>query len=136
MQYLVSWGLKIKSEPAIINARVLPTPQVQYHQTSKQQGLLTPQNGVWNLVGQKVCAGAELGSWAVVCFCPQRNMGPPAIEAFVKELCSSAIESGVISSVFVLSVDDRPQPQSSGHVREFQHRRRRVDSSRGFHQGW
>jgi hypothetical protein len=87
--------LKIKSEPHVVNARVLPVPQVQYHQTSKQQGLLTPQNGVWNLVGQKVCAGAELGSWSVVCFCPQRNMQMNAIEAYVKELCNTAVDSGV-----------------------------------------
>jgi len=93
--YLNEWGLKIKPEPATITARVLPTPQVQYHQTSKQQGLLTPQNGVWNLVGQKVCAGAELGSWAVVCFAPQRNMQQAAIETFVKELCNTATDSGV-----------------------------------------
>ena len=78
-----------------MNARVLPVPQVQYHQTSKQQGLLTPVNGVWNLVGQKVCAGAELGSWAVVCFAPQRNMAMVGIEAFVKELCNTAVDSGV-----------------------------------------
>jgi hypothetical protein len=123
--------LKIKSEPAIINARVLPTPQVQYHQSSKQQGLLTPQNGVWNLVGQKVCAGAELGSWAVVCFCPQRNMGSPAIEAFVKELCT-----GVPSSLSSLIIDDCSQSQSSCHVCKLQHRWRRVDPSRGVHQGW
>jgi Mid domain of argonaute len=89
--------LEIKCEPAVINARVLPTPQVQYHQTSKSQGLLTPQNGVWNLVGQKVCAGAELGSWAVVCFAPQRNMSMAAIEAFIKELCNSAVDSGVLT---------------------------------------
>lgn len=87
--------MKIKSEPAVINARILPTPQVQYHQTTKSEGLLTPQNGVWNLVGQKVCAGAELGSWAVVCFAPTRNMPMPSIVAFVKELCNSAVDTGV-----------------------------------------
>jgi len=89
----------VKSEPLAVNARLLPTPQVQYHQTSKGQGLLTPQNGVWNLIGQKVCAGAELGSWAVICFCPQRNMPPAAIEAYVKELCHTATDSGVHSHV-------------------------------------
>jgi len=98
-QYLMDWGLRVSSEPTVIQARVLPTPQVQYHQTSKQQGLLTPQNGVWNLVGQKVCAGAELGSWALVCFCPQRSMAMQGIEFFVKELCNAAVDSGVRSIV-------------------------------------
>jgi len=81
----------------VVQARVLPPPQVQYHQTSKQQGLLTPVNGVWNLIGQKVCAGAELGSWAVVSFVPQRGMSMPSLEAFVKELCNAAVDSGVRS---------------------------------------
>jgi hypothetical protein len=77
-----------------IQARVLPVPQVQYHQGSKGGGLLTPQNGVWNLIGQKVCAGAELGSWAVVCFAPMRNMPVSSVEAFIKELCNSCADSG------------------------------------------
>ena len=62
---------------------------------------------MWNLVGQKVCAGAELGSWAVVCFAPTRNMPMPSIVAFVKELCNSAVDSGVpnIVGAFELMVD-------------------------------
>ena len=122
--------MEIKSEPAVITARVLPTPQVQYHQNSKSQGLLTPQNGVWNLVGQKVCAGAELGSWAVVCFAPQRSMMMSAIEAFVKELCNSAVDSGVSSPlIHLLIVDDCSQSSSSYHVRQFEHCRCRIESS-------
>ena len=122
--------MEIKSEPAVINARVLPTPQVQYHQNSKSQGLLTPQNGVWNLLGQKVCAGAELGSWAIVCFAPQRNMTMPAIEAFVKELCNSAVDSGVLSPlVYLLIVDDCSQSSSPHHVCQFEHCPCRVESS-------
>jgi eukaryotic translation initiation factor 2C len=115
----MEWGIKIKSEPATINARVLPTPQVQYHQTSKQQGLLTPQNGVWNLVGQKVCAGAELGSWAVVCFAPQRNMQMSAIETFIKELCNTATDSGVAQQFISLTLDDCSQSQPSNDVCQF-----------------
>jgi Mid domain of argonaute/Argonaute linker 2 domain len=94
-KYLNEWGLKIKSEPIMVEARVLPTPQIQYHQTSKQQGLLTPQNGTWNLIGQKLCAGAELVSWSVICFSPQRSMQLASIEAFVRELCNTAVDCGV-----------------------------------------
>jgi len=102
-QYLKDWGIEIANQPATITARVLPIPQVQYHQNSRFQGLLTPVHGVWNLVGQKVCAGAELGSWAVVCFAPHRSMPQPSIDAFVKEFCNSAVDSGVISPWFCFS---------------------------------
>ena len=103
-QYLKDWGLEIKNEPATIPARVLPTPQVQYHKNSKFQGLLTPVHGVWNLVGQKVCAGAELGSWAVVCFAPHRSMPQPTIAAFIKEFCNAAVDCGVTSPLFSFHV--------------------------------
>ena len=109
--------MEIKSEPTVIHARVLPTPQVQYHHSSKTQGLLTPQNGVWNLLGQKVCAGAELGSWAIVCFAAQRNMTISAIEVFVKELCNSATDSGVLPLLLPFpNVDDCSQSGSPHHV--------------------
>ena len=136
-QYLKDWGLQIKNEPAIITARVLPTPQVQYHKNSKFQGLLTPVHGVWNLVGQKVCAGAELGSWAVVCFAPHRSMPQATIAAFIKEFCNAAVDSGVMSPLFCFHVpviDGCSQSQSSRHVRQFQYRWRRVVSPRSFHE--
>jgi Mid domain of argonaute len=89
-----------------MEARVLPTPQIQYHQTSKLQGALTPQNGVWNLVGQKVCAGADLGSWAVVCFSTQHSLPEPSIGAFIREFCNAAVDCGVLFLKVELTVDD------------------------------
>jgi hypothetical protein len=121
LEYLLDWGLKVSSEPATIQARVLPTPQIQYHHTSKLQGLLTPTNGTWNLVGQKVCAGAELGSWSIVCFCPQRVITVQGIEFFVKELCNAAVDSGVLSLMTTITLDDRPESQSTDYVCELSH---------------
>ena len=52
------------------------------------------------MVGQKVCAGAELGSWAVVCFASARFVSVTAIEAFIKEFCNCAANSGVTIVVY------------------------------------
>ena|ERR1700721_3774201 len=117
-KYLNEWGLKIKSDPTIVEARVLPTPQVQYHQTSKQQGLLTPQNGTWNLVGQKLSTGAELASWSIVCFSAQRMMPIPGIEIFIKEICNAVVDCGVLSEMveIVYEVDDCEESKSPDYV--------------------
>ncbi|KAI7870721.1 Piwi domain-containing protein [Spinellus fusiger] len=90
--YLQQFGLNVKPEMALINARVLPVPQISYH-ASSQEATFAPQGGAWNLRGKKVAQGAVLGSWSVVNFANQVPL--PAIQRFIRELCQTFIDTGL-----------------------------------------
>ncbi|KAG1256210.1 hypothetical protein G6F68_009881 [Rhizopus microsporus] len=90
--YIQQFGMSIKPEMAVINARVLPTPKISYHPSS-QEAEFAPQGGAWNLRGKKVAQGATLGSWAVVNFAGAVPM--PAIQRFVRELTQTFADTGL-----------------------------------------
>ncbi|RIB21172.1 hypothetical protein C2G38_2177379 [Gigaspora rosea] len=46
---------------AVVNARVLPTPTLQHHQSSRE-AFFSPRDGSWNLRDKKVATGATLGN--------------------------------------------------------------------------
>ncbi|CAO0794814.1 unnamed protein product [Mucor circinelloides] len=101
--YMQQFGMAVKPEMAVINARVLPTPKISYHPSS-QEAEFAPQGGAWNLRGKKVAQGATLGSWSVVNFAGAVPM--PAIQRFIRELCQTFADTG-------LNVVNRQPPVSS-----------------------
>lgn len=91
--YIQQFGMTVKPEMSMINARVLPVPQISYSQATPD-GTFQPQGGAWNLRGKKVAHGAVLGSWSVVNFHSQIPM--PAIQRFIRELCQTFIDTGLV----------------------------------------
>ncbi|KAG2198826.1 hypothetical protein INT47_000742 [Mucor saturninus] len=90
--YMQQFGMAVKPEMSVINARVLPTPKISYH-SSSQEAEFAPQAGAWNLRGKKVAQGATLGSWSVVNFAGAVPM--PAIQRFIRELCQTFADTGM-----------------------------------------
>ncbi|OBZ91340.1 Protein argonaute 1 [Choanephora cucurbitarum] len=90
--YMQQFGMAVKPEMAVVNARVLPTPKISYH-ASSQEAEFAPQGGAWNLRGKKVAQGATLGSWSIVNFAGSVPM--PAIQKFVREMCQTFIDTGL-----------------------------------------
>lgn len=99
--YLQQCGMTVKPEMAVVNARVLATPQISYSNATPD-GTFAPQGGAWNLRGKKLAQGAVLGSWSVVNFTSSLPM--PAIQRFIRELCQTFIDTGLVSSVFLTRV--------------------------------
>lgn len=93
-EYMQQFGMTVKPEMTIVDARVLPTPQISYNPSSAD-GVFQPQNGAWNLRGKKVAHGATLGSWAVVNF--MTILAVPVIQKFIRELCTTFIDTGLVS---------------------------------------
>ncbi|KAI8647337.1 Piwi domain-containing protein [Parasitella parasitica] len=90
--YMQQFGMAVKPEMSVINARVLPTPKISYNEKS-QDATFTPEGGAWNLRGKKVAQGATLGSWSVVNFAG--NVPLPAINRFIRELSQTFIDTGL-----------------------------------------
>ncbi|KAI9246911.1 Piwi domain-containing protein [Phascolomyces articulosus] len=89
---LQKFGMKIKPEMQMINARVLPAPAISYHNSSKQ-GTFTPHGGAWNLRDKKVAHGATLKSWSIVNFA--HNLPKPVIERFIRQMSETFIATGM-----------------------------------------
>jgi eukaryotic translation initiation factor 2C len=79
-----------------VNARILPTPTIEYHPTSREYRI-QPKDGVWNLRDKKVATGATLGSWSVLAFENDTRLPDHVIYTFVRELVSTCQDTGMVS---------------------------------------
>ncbi|GAB5586216.1 hypothetical protein Unana1_01116 [Umbelopsis nana] len=93
-EYMKQFGMTVKPDMAVVNARILPTPTVSYN-ASTRDGTFVPQGGAWNLRGKRVAQGATLGSWSVVCFCHPQQVPMQDIQRFVREMCTTFIDTGM-----------------------------------------
>ncbi|GBC02340.1 hypothetical protein RclHR1_04580008 [Rhizophagus clarus] len=93
-EYLRQFGLVINNDMAILEARVLSTPTITYHPSSRDFSF-QPREGSWNLRDKKVAVGVTLGSWAVVCFGSERDYSPQTIQAFVRQLVITCSDTGM-----------------------------------------
>ncbi|CAG8457935.1 8826_t:CDS:2 [Funneliformis mosseae] len=90
-EYMRQFGLQVSEEMAVVPARVLPAPKIQYHPSSRDAAF-TPKDGSWNLRDKKVATGATLGSWACVVF---GNFEMQAVQHFIRELVNTCQDTGM-----------------------------------------
>ncbi|CAJ0824534.1 10343_t:CDS:10 [Entrophospora sp. SA101] len=103
-QYLRQFGLRVP-------ARVLPTPTIQYHPSSRE-AKFRPINGVWNLRDKKVATGTTLGSWSVVVFSSERDYPLPSVKHFIRELVTTWDNEGTLKQAWLLAGNHaKAQPQ-------------------------
>ncbi|CAB5179818.1 unnamed protein product [Rhizophagus irregularis] len=93
-EYLKQFGMEISNDMAVVNARILPTPTIQYHQSS-MENRIQPNGGSWNLRNKKVIYGATLGSWSVLAFLNYKSLSDQAIKLFVRELIITCQDTGM-----------------------------------------
>ncbi|MCE8166461.1 MAG: hypothetical protein I3270_02335 [Candidatus Moeniiplasma glomeromycotorum] len=79
-----------------MNARILPTPTIQYHQSSRENRV-RPNGGSWNLRDKKVINGATLSSWSILSFLNSRFLPDQVIRLFVRELIITCKDTGMVS---------------------------------------
>ncbi|PKB99050.1 Piwi-domain-containing protein [Rhizophagus irregularis] len=80
-EYLKQFGMEVSRDMAVVNARILPTPTIQYHQSSREHRV-RPNGGAWNLRDKKVANGATLSSWSVMVFSNYKHLPDQAIKFF------------------------------------------------------
>uniref|UniRef100_U9UWV0 Piwi-domain-containing protein n=1 Tax=Rhizophagus irregularis (strain DAOM 181602 / DAOM 197198 / MUCL 43194) TaxID=747089 RepID=U9UWV0_RHIID len=93
-EYLRQFGLTVNNDMVVLEARVLSTPTITYHPSSRDFAF-QPREGSWNLRDKKVAVGATLGSWAVVCFGSERDSPPQMIQAFIRQLVITCSDTGM-----------------------------------------
>ena len=88
------FGLQVNNEMAVVQARVLPAPKLQYHPSSREASFV-PRNGAWNLRDKKVATGATLGSWACAVFASERDYPSEVVKKFIRELVTTCQDTGL-----------------------------------------
>ncbi|OMO58271.1 Argonaute/Dicer protein, PAZ [Corchorus capsularis] len=61
------FGIQVQSEPAVVNARVLPAPRLNYHESGREKSV-NPGFGSWNMINKKLVNGGRVDSWSCVNF--------------------------------------------------------------------
>ncbi|CAB4404415.1 unnamed protein product [Rhizophagus irregularis] len=93
-EYLQQFGMSISNEMAVVNARILPTPTIEYRQATREFRV-EPKNGVWNLRDKTLAMGATLGSWSVLAFLNENTLPNPVIEKFLVEFTNTCHNTGM-----------------------------------------
>ncbi|CAB5182549.1 unnamed protein product [Rhizophagus irregularis] len=91
-EYLKQFGMEVSNDMAVVNARILPTPTIQYHQSSRKN-CVQPNGRSWNLRDKKVINGATLSSF--LAFLNSKILPDQTIKFFVRELITTCQDTGM-----------------------------------------
>ncbi|KAM5584344.1 protein argonaute 5 [Rosa sericea] len=61
------FGIQLKEQMALVDARVLQPPMLKYHESGRETKD-TPRMGAWNMINKKMVNGAKVDFWAFVNF--------------------------------------------------------------------
>ncbi|KAI4998638.1 hypothetical protein ZWY2020_053980 [Hordeum vulgare] len=61
------FGIKVMSQLALVDARVLPPPRLKYHQSGREQ-ICNPSVGQWNMNNKRMINGGSIRHWACISF--------------------------------------------------------------------
>ncbi|GKD75574.1 argonaute 1-like protein, partial [Tanacetum coccineum] len=90
--YAREFGIKISTNLASVEARILPPPRLKYHDTGRERDCL-PQVGQWNMMNKKMVNGGVVASWICINFA--RNVQDNIARAFCSELAQMCNTSGM-----------------------------------------
>ncbi|XXG43618.1 hypothetical protein AAC387_Pa01g3606 [Persea americana] len=90
--YAKEFGIRISEKLASVEARILPTPWLKYHDTGKEKDCL-PQVGQWNMRNKKMINGSTVSQWACINF--SRSVQESIAHGFCYELAHMCQVSGM-----------------------------------------
>ncbi|KAF8250164.1 Piwi-domain-containing protein [Wilcoxina mikolae CBS 423.85] len=98
---LRDYGLQVSKKMIETEARVLPTPQIQYGPGS-QDAKFTPRDGRWDLRGKKFASwgpisaanNGGLKAWGVMVFGSPQRIPEAGVKAFFRELIKAITQHG------------------------------------------
>uniref|UniRef100_A0A0E0KHH4 Piwi domain-containing protein n=1 Tax=Oryza punctata TaxID=4537 RepID=A0A0E0KHH4_ORYPU len=77
------FGIKVANQLAVVDARVLPTPRLKYHDSGREK-VCNPSVGQWNMINKRMVNGGSINHWACLSFASR--MHPNDIRMFCDDL--------------------------------------------------
>ncbi|CAK9329549.1 unnamed protein product [Citrullus colocynthis] len=90
--YAKEFGINIDNKLTSVEARVLPSPWLKFHDTGKEKEH-QPQVGQWNMMNKKVIDGSVVRYWACINF--SRNVQENIARGFCQQLVQMCQISGM-----------------------------------------
>ena len=75
-----------------VDGRVLPAPKIKL---GPQDQAVIPRDGSWDLLGKSLHEGAQIETWALVCFVPSRLCSEDDLRKFCQQMASVSSEEGM-----------------------------------------
>ncbi|KAL2328527.1 hypothetical protein Fmac_021954 [Flemingia macrophylla] len=101
------FGIEVKGDPALIDARVLSPPMLSYHQTGRESRV-EPRMGQWNMIDKKMINGGNVQYWS--CLNLSRKTGDDLSYEFCYRLVQMCREKGMQFNPEPLLPISRGQP--------------------------
>ncbi|KAK7252402.1 hypothetical protein RIF29_36317 [Crotalaria pallida] len=89
---LSDFGIQVREELTLVEARVLPPRRLMYHKTGKESSV-DPWMGQWNMINKKIIDGGKVRYWARVNFSTRVARDLPSNFCF--ELISMCTSKGM-----------------------------------------
>ncbi|XP_015577594.1 protein argonaute 5 isoform X2 [Ricinus communis] len=86
------FGIQVKEELTFVDARVLPAPMLNYHETGRESRV-DPRCGQWNMINKKMVNGGSVNFWTCVNFSLNINRDLPA--EFCRQLIQMCVSKGM-----------------------------------------
>ncbi|KAJ0982367.1 hypothetical protein J5N97_010622 [Dioscorea zingiberensis] len=82
-KYAKEFGIQVVNNLVSVDARVLPPPQLRYHDESGRDKVVNPEVGQWNMINKKMVNGGIVENWTCVNF---SSLGEDDIREFCDDL--------------------------------------------------
>ncbi|XP_057456038.1 protein argonaute 5 isoform X3 [Lotus japonicus] len=92
-KFVREFGISVKEDPTLLNARVLPPPRLKYHESGKEPRV-DPWMGQWNMINKKMVDGGKVEHWSCLNFSSRLRPDLPSI--FCDELRSMCTSKGMV----------------------------------------
>ncbi|TVU45671.1 hypothetical protein EJB05_05172, partial [Eragrostis curvula] len=90
--YAKEFGIKVTNQLAMVDARVLPTPRLKYHDSGKEK-MCNPSVGQWNMINKRMVNGGSIRYWACITF--SSSLHPNVTGMFCDDLVSMCNKIGM-----------------------------------------
>ncbi|KAF2940683.1 hypothetical protein DAI22_03g292100 [Oryza sativa Japonica Group] len=77
------FGIKVANQLAVVDARVLPTPRLKYHDSGREK-VCNPSVGQWNMINKRMVNGGCINHWTCLSFASRMHVND--IRMFCEDL--------------------------------------------------
>ncbi|KAK9279006.1 hypothetical protein L1049_012681 [Liquidambar formosana] len=87
------FGIQVRDELTLVDARVLPAPRLKYHDTGRVANV-DPRVGQWNMIDKKMVNGGNVEFWTCVNF--SQKLRPDLVSRFCEGLVNMCASKGMV----------------------------------------
>ncbi|KAH0458254.1 hypothetical protein IEQ34_013569 [Dendrobium chrysotoxum] len=113
-KYAKDFGIVVEPNLTTVEARVLPTPRLKYHDSGREK-MCQPSVGQWNMINKRMFVGGTVDAWACISFCRHNR---DIVHNFCRDLVSMCNNIGMVFNQNPVDIYSRSPAQIENSLRE------------------